>query len=317
MTAPDQQADSGWDPSEGAGQAGSQPGFAPQDSPPPTCYRHPGRETWVSCVRCGRHACPDCLHQAAVGQQCVDCVRGESRGSRQPRTVFGGRPASTALVTWILVGLNVGLFLIELAAPSLANRWGLLGYAPFSANGQFQGVAAGQWYRLITSAFLPPATGLGGLGFMDIVFNMWALVVVGPGLEQLLGRARFLTVYLLSAFGGAVVFYLIGPQYVLALGASGAIFGLFGAWFVVSRRLRLDSRGIVLLIVINLAFSFIYRSAIAWQVHLGGLIVGALITAAYAYAPRKNRVAFQVAATVILIVILAVVVVIRNGQLNP
>jgi membrane associated rhomboid family serine protease len=221
------------------------------------------------------------------------------------------------VVTWTLVGINIGLFLIELAAPGLANSWGLLGYAAFSATGPLQGIAAGQWYRLITSAFLPPATGLGGLGFMDIAFNMWALIVVGPGLEQLLGRARFLAVYLLSAIGGAVVFYLIGPPNVLALGASGAVFGLFGAWFVVSRKLRLDVRGIVFLIAINLAFSFIYRSTIAWQVHLGGLIVGALITAAYAYAPRKNRQAFQVAATVVLLVIMAVVVVIRNGQLSP
>lgn len=311
MTAPDQQADPGQDPA----QAG-QPGYQGQDVPP-TCYRHPGRETWVSCVRCGRHACPDCLRQAAVGQQCIECVRGDGRTTRQARTVFGGRPARTATVTWTLVGLNIGLFLIELAAPSLGNRWGMLGYWPTSAGGPFQGVAAGQWYRLITSAFLPPATGLGGLGFMDIVFNMWALIVVGPGLEQLLGRARFLAVYLLSAIGGSVMFYLIGPTDVIALGASGAIFGLFGAWFVVSRRLRLDSRGIVFLIAINLAFSFIYRTSIAWQAHLGGLIVGALITVAYAYAPRKNRIAVQATATVAVLVILAVLVVMRNGQLNP
>ncbi len=312
MTAPDQQADPGQDPA----QAGGQPGHAGQDVPP-VCYRHPGRETWVSCVRCGRHACPDCLRQAAVGQQCVDCVRGDGGSTRQPRTVFGGRPTRTAAVTWTLVGINVGLFLIELASPSIATKWGLLGYAQFSFGGQLQGIAAGQWYRLITSAFLPPATGLGGLGFLDIAFNMWALIVVGPGLEQLLGRSRFLAVYLLSAIGGAVTFYLIGPTNVLALGASGAIFGLFGAWFVVSRRLHLDSRGIVMLIAINLAFSLIYRTAIAWQVHVGGLIVGALLTAAYAYAPRKNRLAVQVGASVLLVVIMAVAVVIRNGQLNP
>ena len=231
--------------------------------------------------------------------------------------MFGGRPTRSAVVTWTLVGINVGLFLIELASPSLANKWGLLGFASFSASGQPQGVAAGQWYRLITSAFLPPATGLGGLGFMDIVFNMWALIVVGPGLEQLLGRTRFIAVYLLSAIGGAVTFYLIGPQNVLALGASGAIFGLFGAWFVVSRRLRLDTRGIVILIAINLAFSFIYRSTIAWQVHLGGLIVGALVTAVFAYAPRKNRMVLQVGTCVVLLVIMAIIVVTRTGQLNP
>src|ERR1700756_2143210 len=93
---------------------------------PPTCYRHPDRETWVSCVRCGRHACPDCLRQAAVGQQCVGCGRGAGR--RQPRTASGGRVVTTAVVTWPLVGINVALFLIELAKPSLATDWGLLGY---------------------------------------------------------------------------------------------------------------------------------------------------------------------------------------------
>jgi membrane associated rhomboid family serine protease len=302
MTVPGQQADSGNEPGQ---------------QNPPMCYRHPGRETWVSCVRCGRPACPDCLRQAAVGQQCVECVRtGAGRGSvRQPRTVFGGRPTRSATVTWALVAINVVLFLIELADQNLANDWGLLGYARFSF-GPLQGIAAGQWYRLITSAFLPPATGLGGLGFLDIAFNMWALIVVGPGLEQLLGRVRFIAVYLLSAVGGGVLFYLIGPSNVLALGASGAIFGLFGAWFVVSRRLRLDTRGIIVLIAINLGISFVYSSTIAWQDHIGGLIVGAVTTAAYAYAPRKNRLAIQVGATVVVAVVLAVAVVIRNGQLT-
>ena len=283
---------------------------------PPTCFRHPDRETWVSCVRCGRHACPDCLRQAAVGQQCVECVRGAGQGARQPRTAFGGRPIATATVTWTLVGLNVVLFLVELAVPSLASDWGMLGYASTNFGGPIQGVAAGQWYRLITSAFLPPATGLGGLGFMDILFNMWALIAVGPSLEQLLGRARFVAVYLLSALGGGVAFFLIGPPNVFALGASGAIYGLFGAWFVVMRRLRLDSRGIVLLIAINLGFSFLYHSAIAWQDHIGGLITGALLTAAYVYAPRKNQVAFQAAATVLLVVLMVIAVVIRKGQLT-
>jgi len=109
----------------------------------------------------------------------VECVRDASQGTRQARTAFGGRPVATAVVTWTLVGINVVLFLVELAKPSLGNDWGLLGYAPFSTGGPVQGIAAGQWYRLITSAFLPPATGLGGLGFLDILFNMWALIVVG------------------------------------------------------------------------------------------------------------------------------------------
>jgi membrane associated rhomboid family serine protease len=295
------------------GDQASQPG---QESPP-TCYRHPDRETWVSCVRCGRHACPDCLREAAVGQQCVDCVRGAGQTSRPARTVFGGRPSRTAVVTWTLMAVNIVLYLIELARPSLASDWWMLGYARNYQGGPPQGVAAGQWYRLITSAFLP---GTGSLGILDIAFNMWALYIVGPGLEQLLGRVRYLAVYLLSAVGGSVLFYYLVPQNQPALGASGAIFGLFGAWFVVSRRLNLDSRGIVMLIAINLALSFIYRSTIAWQDHVGGLITGAVLTAAYVYAPRsprKNQLAVQVVATVAVIVLLAVAVVIRNGQLNP
>ena len=292
------------------GDQASQPG---QESPP-TCYRHPDRETWVSCVRCGRHACPDCLRSAAVGQQCVECVRGAGRTSRAAKTVFGGRPSRTAVVTWTLMGVNVLLYLIELAHTSLASDWWMLGYAQNYPGGPAQGVAAGQWYRLITSAFLP---GTGSLGILDIAFNMWALYIVGPGLEQVLGRVRFLAVYLLSAVGGSVLFYYLVPPNQPALGASGAIFGLFGAWFVVSRRLHLDSRGIIMLIGINLALSLVYRSTIAWQDHVGGLITGAVITAAYVYAPRKSQAAVQVIATVAAIVFLAVAVVIRNGQLHP
>jgi membrane associated rhomboid family serine protease len=297
MTAPDQASPTG------------------QDTPP-TCYRHPGRETWVSCVRCGRHACPDCLRDAAVGQQCVDCVRGTGQGgqgARAARTVFGGRPSKSATVTWTLMAVNILLYLVELAHPSLASDWWMLGYAQYYQGGPYHGVAAGESYRLITSAFLP---GTGSLGILDIAFNMWALYVVGPSLERLLGPVRFLAVYLLSAVGGSVLFYYLAPQNVPALGASGAIFGLFGAWFVASRKLGFDSRGILLLIALNLGLSFIYRSTIAWQDHVGGLIVGAVVMAAYAYAPRKNRIAIQVAATVAVAVLLAIAVVIRTGQLT-
>jgi membrane associated rhomboid family serine protease len=246
----------------------------------------------------------------------VDCVSGAGQtgpAARRPTTVFGGRPTRNAVVTYTLIGLNVLLFIVEHFKPDIANDWALLGYAPYTNGGPVQGIAAGQWYRLITSAFLPPT---GSLGFLDILFNMWALFVVGPSLEQLLGRTRFIAVYLLSALGGGVAFFLIGQPYAPALGASGAIFGLFAAWFVVSRRLQLDSRGILVLIGINLAFSFIYRSTIAWQDHIGGLIVGALVTAAFAYAPRKHRVIVQAGAAVAVLVILIVIVVLRSNHLT-
>jgi membrane associated rhomboid family serine protease len=286
---------------------------ADQGTKVPTCYRHPGRETYVSCVRCGRPACPDCLRSAAVGQQCVDCVREGNRGTRSAGAVFGGRPAVGAVVTWALVGINVLLYLVELAHPSIANDWAMLGRAEIVPGGPLQGVSQGQWYRLLTSAFLPPP-GLSGLGPLDIAFNMWALILVGPALERLLGHGRYLTVYLVSAIGGSVMFYLIGPTNVEALGASGAIFGLFGAWFVVARRLRLDSRWIVTVVVLNLVIGFVVPG-IAWQAHVGGILAGGLLTAAYAYAPRANRALIQGGATIAVLAILALALLARNHQL--
>jgi membrane associated rhomboid family serine protease len=275
------------------------------------CFRHPGRETYVSCVRCGRYACPDCLRSAAVGQQCVECVRGANRGARQARTAFGGRVVTGAVVTWALVAINVLLYLVVLAKPSVASDLEMVGAAG-NGHGGLIGVAGGQWYRLITSAFVAPT---GSLGFMDIAFNMWALIIVGPALERMLGSARYLAVYLLSALGGGVFLYYMVPLNQQSLGASGAIFGLFGAWFVVSKRLRLDSRGIIGLIVINLVLGFVVPR-IAWQDHIGGLITGAAITAAYAYAPRSRRFLVQGAATVAVLALLAIAIIVRNGQLG-
>jgi membrane associated rhomboid family serine protease len=111
------------------------------------------------------------------------------------------------------------------------------------------------------------------------------------------------------------MYYFIAPENQAAVGASGAIFGLFGAWFVVSRRLRLDTRGIVVLIAINLALSFFFHSIIAWQDHIGGLLTGALLTVAYAYAPRKNRTLVQVLATAVVVALIVAAVLIRNNQL--
>jgi membrane associated rhomboid family serine protease len=216
-------------------------------------------------------------------------------------------------VTWTLVAINVICYVAELIdQTTIINDGSLVGRFP---TGPFTsiGVADGQWYRLITNAFLhePPGSGL---GLLHILFNMWALIVVGPALERALGRVRFLTVYLVSALGGSVLFYLIAPATSPALGASGAIFGLFGAWFVLARKLRLDARQIVGLIVINLVISFAV-SGIAWQAHIGGLIAGTALTAAYVYAPRQNRALIQAAATVGMLVILIVGVVIRDHQL--
>jgi membrane associated rhomboid family serine protease len=280
----------------------------------PACYRHPDRETYLSCVRCGRPACPDCLRSAPVGQQCVDCIREGNRDVRTPTTVFGGRVAvSGAMVTWALVGLNVLFYLAEWVYPKIVDYFDMVAGAYDPTINQVVGVAHGQAYRLITSAFLHEP-GLSGFGPAHIIFNMWALILVGPSLERLLGPLRFLSIYLLSALGGSVAFYFFAPANASALGASGAIFGLFGAYFVVSRRLHLDSRAIVFLIVLNLAFGFAVPS-VAWQAHVGGLVVGALLTAAYAYAPRQQRALVQAGATVAVLAVLVIAVLSRNSQL--
>lgn len=276
----------------------------------PTCFRHPGRETYVSCTRCGRYACPECLRAAPVGQQCVECVREGRRTAPKARTAFGGRVAEGAYVTWVLIGINVAIYLVELVDQKFIHYFEMVGKARDPVlNFQIVGVGDGEWYRMITSAFLHSTSPL------HILFNMWALAVVGPALEQALGRVRFITLYLLSALGGSTLFYLVASPAEPAIGASGAIFGLFGAWFVVSRRLRLDARGIVVLIVINLVISFSIPS-IAWQAHVGGLLTGAALTTAYAYAPRNQRTLVQVGMTVLVLAILIFATITRTHQLT-
>src|SRR5215470_13321275 len=291
---------------------GPAPGTGGEADVPP-CFRHPGRETYLSCVRCGRPACPECLRSAPVGQQCVECVKEGGRTVRQPTAVFGGRVVSGAVVTYTLVALNVAFYLVEWVYPKIVDYLALISSAYDPTIHAVIGVAHGQYYRLLISAFLHEQ-GLSGFGPLHIIFNMWALILLGPSLERLLGRLRFLAVYLLSALGGSVMFYLLAPVNELGLGVSGAIFGLFGAYFVVARRLRVDSRSIVFLIVLNLGISFAV-AGIAWQAHVGGLLTGGLLTAAYAYAPRNRRAFVQISATVAVAAVLIAAVLTRNHQL--
>jgi membrane associated rhomboid family serine protease len=276
--------------------------------PAPTCFRHPGRQTYVSCVRCGRPACPDCLRPAAVGHQCVECIKEGNQGVRQATGRFGGTVSATPRVTWTIMGLNIVLYLVLLAHTSLANDWAMLGGA-VAPNGQLVGVAAGQWYRMITSAFLP---GTGYLGILDIAFNLWALYIVGPAMERLLGPVRFVAIYLASALGGALSYYLLAAPNVPALGASGAIFGLFGALLIIGRHIGAPIGGIAVVIGINLVFTFLPGSGIAWQAHVGGLITGAVAGLIFARTRSRERRAMQVWLLIALFVALCGVVVASN-----
>ena len=291
------------------------PGPGPEPSTAvPTCYRHPNRETYVSCSRCGRPACPDCLRAAPVGQHCLECVKGDNQATRQATGRFGGRVALGAPVaTYTLIALNLLVYLVELVYPNVIDYGQMVGGAYDPTLHAFTGVAVGDWYRLLSSVFLhePPGSGI---GILHIAFNMWALWVVGPALEQALGRLRYLAIYVVSALGGSALFYLIVAPYQPGIGASGAIFGLFGAWFVLARRLRVDSRQVLLLIGLNLFLGFVIPN-VGWQAHVGGLIAGAALTAAYVYAPRRSQAALQLSATIALLVLVVLAVIVRDLQL--
>lgn len=244
------------------------------------------------------------MRDAAVGHQCADCVGASAQSVRPVTNVFGTqRPKSmTPVVTYVLIGLNLLMFALQMASPVLTGTFGLMPGA----------VADGEMYRLLTSAFLH-------FGLTHIAFNMLALYFVGPPLEIALGRVRFIALYLLSALGGSVLVYLLTEGGNTA-GASGAVYGLFGATFVVGKRLNMDVRSVMTIIVLNLAFTFIFplftSQNISWQGHIGGLVAGAVVAAAYAYAPRQQRTLVQAGATAAILVLFVALVVWRTADLR-
>lgn len=274
----------------------------------PTCYRHPDREAHVRCTRCARPICPECMVPASVGHQCPDDARAGQAGVREARTTYGGRLGGDAgRVTQVLVAVNVLVHLVQLGVPDLPVRFGNLALA--SDRGQLIGVADGQWYRLITAAFLHA-------NLIHLLSNMFALITVGPQLEALLGRARFLTLYGLSALGGSALSFLLAPPGTLGVGASGAIFGLFGAFYIVLRRQSVDTGPVVAMIGLNLVITFAVPG-IDWRAHLGGLLTGALVALALAYAPRgPQRTRVQVAGCTAVGVALVLVVLARAAALQ-
>lgn len=259
------------------------------------CYRHPDRATALRCTRCGRYICGDCMRGAAVGQHCVDCAQ-EGAAQRRTRPLIRGA-SGTPVVSYGLIALNVLAFVGQMSSAQLDSE--LVLWSP--------AVADGQIYRLLTSAFLH-------YGAMHLLLNMWALYVVGPSLEGLLGRARFSALYLLSALGGSVTVYLLAPLTTATAGASGAIFGLFGATLIVGRRLRMDVGWVVAVIVINLVFTFTIPR-ISWQGHLGGLITGLLVAFAYVYPAPAHRNRIQALVSIALLALFVALIWWRTAEL--
>lgn len=297
------------DPRQGQSWAGrTWPGQQQGGDQPPTggggtpvCPRHPDRVSYVTCQRCGRPACPECQRPASVGVHCVDCVREAQTGARQRVTVFGAktRPGAKPVVTITLIALCVLMFLLELAGQPIFQRFA---YSP----------AAGETepWRMLTAAFLHA-------GIMHLAFNMIALWFTGPFLEQALGRVRFIALYLVSAFGGSVAVLLFTPLEDWTrgvVGASGAVFGLFGAVAVVMARLKLRNTQILSVIGINLVITFLIPN-ISWQGHLGGLVTGAAIAAIYAYLPKKAQTWGAVAGVGAIAALLLATTLIRYGAL--
>jgi membrane associated rhomboid family serine protease len=255
---------------------------------------------------------------ASVGFQCPECVREGRQSQRTLRTAFGGKAVrNRTAVTYTLIGINVAVMLVELAWPQSIDRFAEIAgpvRAPYG-NHAAVGVATGEYYRLLTSMFLHLSPTAGGFGITHILFNMWALSQVGPPLEAWLGRLRFLALYLLAGLAGSVAVYVFASPVSEELGASGAVFGLFGALFVLGRRLKYDMGPIATVIGINLVITFAV-SGISWQAHLGGLLAGAALGLAWGYAPRDKRTAVQVATSVALAAVLVVTVIVRTHSLK-
>jgi len=238
----------------------------------------------VRCQRCMRPTCPECQRPAAVGIQCVDCVAEGAKTVRQVRTVFGGAVTDgRPVVTMTLIGICVAVYLAQSSVPGFERQ---IWFSPV--------LGQSEPWRFITSAF---AHG----SIMHIAFNMYALWIMGTYLEPMLGRARFIAIYLLSAFGGSVFYLLLsapqsyeeavafgpGMWWTPAVGASGAVFGLFGAFLVLQRRLGRSAAGMYVIIGINAVIGFVLPN-IAWQAHLGGALTGAAAAAAIAYLGRNR-----------------------------
>jgi membrane associated rhomboid family serine protease len=241
------------------------------------------------------------MRDAAVGFQCPECVAEGNKGIRQARSAFGGSIVRTTYVTWGILGLIVLVFAgQQLTSGALTAE---LAMWPI-------GVALGQYYRLITSAFVHDSGN-----FLHILFNGWAIFAIGPYLERAFGHVRFAALYLLSALGGSVLSLWLDPINTPTVGASGAVFGMFGAVFVVGRKLNLDVRGIGVVIALNLAITFVLPAIsgvrISWTGHVGGLITGTLLGAALAYLPAKNRTLWHVLAIAGALVLLVALVLVR------
>ncbi|MDH6127635.1 rhomboid family intramembrane serine protease [Kitasatospora sp. GP82] len=277
------------------------------------CYRHPEQETGISCTRCGRPICPQCMVSASVGFHCPECVQGTRQQAQRTaaRTRFGG-PAGQqgALVTRSLIGINLAVFLLtQYLSPQLKETLSLHSLVPPYWYEPY-GVAAGpgQWYRLVTAAFVHT-------GVLHVGMNMVSLWVLGPGLEQVLGRLRFVGLYAVSGLAGNAFAYLVSGGDLYSVGASGAIFGLLGATAVLFRVSRTPLGPLMAMLVFNLVITFSVPY-IDWRAHVGGLVAGAVTGVGLMYAPRAHRNLVQGLTVAGMLAVVVVLVLVGTARLG-
>ena len=275
------------------------------------CYRHPDRETYVSCSECGRGICPDCMTYGPVGIRCPDHARTGGKAAapkRVARTATRSVSLSGPIVTLTLIGINVGVYLLELlmgAGLNAQSGWiyehGVLVSSAVDSAGQVVGVSEGEWWRLITASFLH-------YGPLHLGLNMLVLWFIGPPLEEYFGHWRYLLVYLVSGLAGSAGALLWSPN-ALTVGASGAIFGLMGALLVVAVKLRSNVQSLLGLLAVNAVITVVGAGYISWQGHLGGFLGGVLLALALVYAPKRRRSLWQGLglATVAAVIVVGVV----------
>ncbi len=261
----------------------------PSASAAQRCYRHPDREAYISCQRCERLICPECMRDASVGFQCPSCVSEGAATIRRPRTIAGGRISSRpGAVTYTIIGLNVAVFVLtDLLRIDVINVAGSMISGSVLSNGTvYPGVVDGGYWRLLTSEFLHN-------GPTHLLFNMMALYLFGTFVESKLGAVRYVAAYLTMAVGSSVFVYWLSGPFQPTVGASGAVFGLLGLALMLLLRAREDVRGLLVLLAINAAISA-FVPQISWQGHLGGFVVGCALGAVFAWAPARHRQSLQI-----------------------
>lgn len=263
------------------------------------CYRHPDRPSYILCQRCGRTICPECQTQAPVGVICPECMREQRASAPRTKPAVVTRMRSAAgrgapVVTYALIGITLAVFLLQLV-PGLAITDRLLYAGVYSLPFNFE-----PW-RMLTSVFVHSTQLL-----FHVLLNMYTLWIFGQLLEGLLGRWRFLALYLIAGFAGSVGVLWLGDPRTGVVGASGAIFGLMGAFLVIQRRLGGQTTQLFVLLGINLVIGFVPGLSIAWQAHLGGLVAGALVGLIYVETRKRSQLGLQVGLLVALVAVLVV-----------